>query len=83
MQNRTFLVLLRSIFAEKMKTAPPKEFGWRSCEVVAVIWREKPFEFPIQAEKTISILVKTFFLFGDHLHLGRKASQSEFRLMII
>ena len=30
-QNRTFLVLLRSIFAQKMKTAPPKGFGSRSC----------------------------------------------------
>ena len=28
MQNRTFLVLLRPIFAQKMKTAlPPKGFG--------------------------------------------------------
>ena len=27
MQNRTFLVLLQLIFAQKMKTAPPKGFG--------------------------------------------------------
>ena len=35
MQNRTFLVLLRPIFGEKMKTAPPKEIWvpklWSSC----------------------------------------------------
>ena len=58
-----FLVVLRPIFAEKMKTAPPpKEFGCRSCEVVAVIRPEKSFEFPILAEKFVSVLVKTFFL---------------------
>ena len=38
-QNSAFLVLLRPIFAPKMKTAPPpKEFGSRSCEGLAVIW---------------------------------------------
>ena len=63
MQNRTFLVLLRPIFAEKMKTAPPKEFGCRSCEVVAVIRPEKPFEFSNLAENSVSISVKTFFFF--------------------
>ena len=36
-QNRTFLVLLRSIFAQKMKTAPPKGFGSRSCGGLADI----------------------------------------------
>ena len=76
MQNCTFLVLLRPIFGEKMKTAPPKEFGCRSCEVVAVIRPEKPFELPNLDEKSASISVKTFFFFffffGDHLFLGRK-----------
>ena len=77
MQNRTFLVLLRPIFGEKLKTAPPpKEIGCRSCEVHVVIWPEKAFEFPISAKKLVSILVKTFFFFffffGDHLFLGWK-----------
>ena len=63
MQNRTFLVVLRPIFGEKMKTAPPKEIGCRSCEVNVVIRPEKAFEFPIWAEKSVSISVKTFFSF--------------------
>ena len=63
MQNRTFLVLLRPIFGEKLKTAPPpKEIGCRSCEVHVVILPEKAFKFPISAEKAVSILMKTFFL---------------------
>ena len=61
MQNRTFLVLLRPIFAQKMKTAPPpKGFGCRSCEGVAVIRPEEQFEFPISAKKAVSILDKPF-----------------------
>ena len=62
MQNRTFLVLLRPIFGEKLKTAPLKEIGCRSCEVHDVIRPEKAFEFPILAEKSVSISVKTLFL---------------------
>ena len=73
MQNRTFLVLLRPIFAQKMKTAPPKRFGSRSSKVVAAIRPEEPFEFVISAEKSVSISVKTFF-FGDHLFLGGKSA---------
>ena len=62
MQNRTFLVLLRQIFGEKLKTAPPpKEIGCRSCEVHVVIRPEKALEFPILAGKSVSISVKTFF----------------------
>ena len=60
MQNRTFLVLLRPIFGEKLKT-PSKEIECRSCEVHIVIRPEKAFEFPILAEKSVSISVKTFF----------------------
>ena len=62
MQNRTFFVLLRPIFGEKLKTAPPKEIGFQSCEVHAVIRPEKALEYPILAEKSVSISVKTFFL---------------------
>ena len=39
-------------------------------------WAKKTFEFLISAEKSLSILVKTFFLFiyffWDHLILGEK-----------
>ena len=63
MQNGTFLVILSQILAEKMITAPPKEFGCRSCEVDAAIRPENPFEFPILVEKSFSISVKTFFYF--------------------
>ena len=63
MQNRTFLVLLKPIFCEKLKTAPPKEIGCRSCEVDVVIRNEKVFEFPILAQKSVTISVKTFFFF--------------------
>ena len=82
MQNRTFLVLFRPIFAQKMKTATPKRFGSRSSKVVAAIWPEEPFELVISAEKFYSILVKTFFL-GDHLFLGEKPPQSDSRAMKI
>ena len=37
MQNSTIFVLLKPIFAPKMKTAPPKGFGSRSCEELAVV----------------------------------------------
>ena len=63
MQNRTFLLLFRPIFGEKLKTAPPKEIGCQSREVDVVIRCEKVFEFPILAEKSDSISVKTFFFF--------------------
>ena len=63
MQNRTFLVLLMPIFGEKLKTAPLKEIGCRSCEVHVVIRPEKALEFPILAGKSVSIAVKTFFFF--------------------
>ena len=82
MQNCTFLVLLRPIFAQKMKTAPSKRFGSRSSEVVAAIRPEEPFKSVISAEKSDSISVKTFF-FGDHLFLGKKLPQSDSRAMKI
>ena len=64
MQNRTFLVILRPIFGEKLKTAPPpKEIRCRSRKVDVVIRYEKAFEFPILAEKSDSISVKTFFFY--------------------
>ena len=63
MQNRAFLVLLRPIFGEKMKTALLKESGCRSCEEHVVIRPEKVFEYPLPTEKSVSISVKTFFSF--------------------
>ena len=41
MQNTTFLVLLRPIFAPKMKIAPPKGIGEQSCEGLGGIWTRK------------------------------------------
>ena len=38
MQNSTFLVLLRPIFAPHMRTVPPSKFESRSCEGLAVVW---------------------------------------------
>ena len=54
-QNRTFLLLFRPIFGEKLKTAPPKEIGCRSREVDVVIRCEKVFEYAMLAEKSDSI----------------------------
>ena len=64
MQNCTFLVLLRPIFCEKLKIAPPQR---KTAP-------PQTFEFPISAEKSVSISVKTFFFnfFGDHLIFGGK-----------
>ena len=46
-----------------MNTAPPpKKIGCRSCEVDVVIRPEKAFEFPILAEKPVSISWRLFFL---------------------
>ena len=53
MQNRTFLVYLRPIFCEKLKIAPPHR---KTAP-------PQTFEFPISAEKSVSIWVKTFFFF--------------------
>ena len=73
MQNRTFLVLLKPIFGERLKTAPPKEIGCWSCEVQVVIRPEKASEFRISVEKSVSISVKTFFfLFWRPPVFGRK-----------
>ena len=56
---------------KNQNSPPPKGFGCRSCEGVAVIRPEEPCEFPISAEKFVSISLKTSF-FGDHLFLGGK-----------
>ena len=70
MQNRTFLELLRPIFAQKMKTDPPKGI-W--VEGVAVIRPKNPSQFRKTvriSEKYVSILVKTFFCFGPKNRLN-------------
>ena len=36
-------------------------------------WAEKTFEFRISAEKSVSISVKTFFFYGDHLLFRKKS----------
>ena len=58
MQNSTFLVILRPIFAPKLKTAPPKGFGSQSCEGHAVIWTRIVEFFGSGAHQKS---VKTFF----------------------
>ena len=64
MQNGTFLVLLRPIFGEKLKTAPPpKEIGCRSCVVHVVIRPEKALEFPIWLENESQFRWRPYFFF--------------------
>ena len=58
MQNSTFFVLLRPIFAPKLKIAPPTGFGSRSCEGLAVIWTRIVEFFGSGAQPKS---VKTFF----------------------
>ena len=78
MQNRTFLVLLRPIFWEKLKIAPPHR---KTAP-------PQTFEFPNLAEKSVSISVKTFIFFWRPPYFGRKKAlnfgfrpknQSQFR----
>ena len=110
MQNTTFLVLLRSIFAPKMKIAPPNGIGEQNCEGLAGIWTRKLDFFSrlhlklvrktewrsffffffffwdhlILAGKTVSILVKTFFILEiTYLILTEKPPQSDASLMKI
>ena len=59
MQNSTFLVLLRPIFAPKINAAPPTGLGSGSCEGLAVIWTRILEFFGSGAHPK---LVKTFFL---------------------
>ena len=67
-QNSTFLVLLRPISAPKMKTAPLKGFGSRSCEELAVVWTKIVDYFGSGAH---SKAVKTFFYWRSPA-FGRK-----------
>ena len=53
MQNRTILVVLRPIFCEKLKIAPPH---WKTAP-------PQTFGFPIWAKNSASISAKTFFFF--------------------
>ena len=75
MQNSTFYVLLRPIFAPKIKIAPPTGFGSRSCEGIAVIWTRIVKVFGSGAQPKS---VKPFF-FGVHLILTEKAPKSNSR----
>ena len=71
MQNSTFFVLLRPIFAPKMKIAPPNTgFGSTSCKELAVICTRIVEFFASGAQPK---WVKTFFsFFVDHLILPGK-----------
>ena len=64
MQNRTFLVLLRPIFCEKLKTAPPKENS--------TPWNVWISDFGRKISLNFGEDLFFFFFFGDHLILGGK-----------
>ena len=63
MQNRMFFVLLRPIFCEKLKIAPPhaKRAPLETFEL-AKFWKKNRLEF----------WRRPFFFFGDQLILGGK-----------
>ena len=79
MQNSKCLVLLRPIFAPKMKTAPPNGIGelklWRACcyEGLVVIWTRHVEFFvfwsspKVGQEKWLNFGKDLSFFFGDHL----------------
>ena len=65
-------MLLRLIFAPKMKTAPPTGLGSRSCEGLTVIWTRKVEFFfwstlKVDQEKWLDFGEDLFLFFGDHL----------------
>ena len=78
MQNSTFLVLLRPIFAPKMKTALPNGFGeqklWTTCRYLG---QKSGFLFsgaqPKFFRKMEWILVNTFIFCLRSPNFGRKA----------
>ena len=81
MQNRTFLVLLRPIFCEKLKIAPLKRVNFRIWPKNLSKFRWRPFFFfwrpPQFGRKTLNFgfrpkILFFFFFFGDHLILGGK-----------
>ena len=61
MQNCTFLVLLRPIFCEKLKIAPPYENSPPSNVWISEFGRKISLNFG-----------EDLFFFGDHLNLGGK-----------
>ena len=73
MQNRTFLLLFRPIFGEKLKTVPPKG-NWMPklwCRCRDSLWKSvwiSDFGLKIR----LNFGVDLFFCFGDHLFLGWK-----------
>ena len=71
-----FLVLLRPIFAPKMKTAPLTGLGSRSCEGLPVIWTRKVEFFFLERTQSWSGEVTEFwlrpFFFRDHQNLAGK-----------
>ena len=75
MQNRTFLVLLRPIFGEKLKTAPPTGNWvpklWSTCR--DSVWKSVGVsDFGRKSSLNIGEDLFFFFFFGDHLFLGGK-----------
>ena len=72
MQNRTFLVLLRPIFAQKMKTAPPqKDLGAEVVKELPWFGRKNRLNLWFRAEDPSQFWWRPFS-FGDLLFLGGK-----------
>ena len=74
MQNRTFLVLLRPIFGEKLKTVPPKGNWvpklWSTCRNSA--WKSVKIS-DLNRKNSLNFGEDLFFFyFGNHLFLGWK-----------
>ena len=80
MQNTTFLVLLRTIFAPKMKIAPiPMGLASRSCEGLAVIWSRKvKFYFwtslKVGQENWVNLGEDLFFFWKHLISVGKTVS---------
>ena len=75
MQNSTFLVLLRPIFAPKMKTTPQRDWVAEVCEGLAVIWTRKLEFFGLTEFWWRPFLL--FFVFRDHLISAGKTVSEE------
>ena len=71
MQNSTFFVLLKPIFAPKLEIVPPSGFGSGTCDGLGVIWTRIVEFFGFGAHPK---LVKTlfFFFFRRSPDFGRK-----------
>ena len=87
MQNRTFLVLLRPIFGEKLKTAPQRKLGAKVMKYMSWFGLKKRLNFRFWPKNQSQISVKIFFflrspVFGQKKRLNFRfwpKNQSQFR----